>query len=491
MRPRKFIFLITLSVQLACNMINAQDFYPFRENEKTYFRSSTSGEYIAAIFDSVVTRNDTTFFYNYPIAQVKNGCIRMDHASWLGAEVFITNDILQIKNQMSDTLIIKYNAKLGEYWQVYKESPNKFVLGLVSNIQINSSINVTDTIKVITLTSFGYSGWQKEYIESRSIKIGTAFGFHSVFDFCSFPYSNFLALYYADYKIVGQGEKGIRPITMAEIMDLQPGEIFHYLEYLEHSPEYRKEKKEINKILDRNVNTAGDTLILKTERIIRTTIYAFNDDQNQVLEDTQFIHDTISKKYNIAFVEPLEPIMNNSGSFSAFRFFDWSDYMDRRRISKSIDYYPIGDSDCFDILTGNNKQIYYVEGLGEMYNNDDVIFEIVDQRKIVYYKKLDQEWGTPWNEHNLLSIEKEKLEEVRFYPVPFNTSINLKLPVRMSGQAQILFFDISGRIQLQQNVSSLHTTIDTKKINPGIYFYQLRLPTKEIKTGRLIKVNNK
>lgn len=489
MRFGKFIFLSFLSVQLFCNTIIAQDFYPFREDRKTYFRSSTSTEYIAAIFDTVFTRNDTTYFCNYPIAENINGCIRMDYASWLGEKVFISNEILHITNQKFDTLIIKYNADVGEYWQIYSESPAKFILALVSEIYTRNTLTVQDTIKTISFVAVGYSGWQKEFIETRFIKIGTAFGLHTVFDFCDFPHFQSHTIYYTDFEIVGQGEKGISPVTMEEVMDLQPGEIFHYLEFLDYPPNYRREKKEINKILDRQVNTVGDTLILKTERIIRTTEYAFDDNHNQIPEKTRFIHDTVLKTYNIASVEPLEPIMKKSGAYTSFRFFDRSDYMDRRRICTSTEYYPIEESDCFDIIIGSQKQKYYVEGLGEMYICDP-LFEVYDQRKIVYYKKLDHEWGIPWNETNLLSIKKEKSEEFDFYPVPFNTHVNLKLPLGMPGHAQVLFFDISGRIQLQQNVSGFQTSIDTKKLNPGIYFYQLRLPTKEIKTGRLIKVNN-
>ena len=487
MHSRIITISIILLMQLVYNLLPAQDFYPLRGNEKTYFRSS-SGEYIGAIYDSVVTHNDTTFYYNYPIAKEIDGCIRMKRASWMGAEVFVSNDILHIISQWSDTLIIKYNAEVGEYWQLHKESPSKFILALVNGLQIRNTLAVKDTIKTISFTAVGYSGTQKDLIESRSIKIGTAFGLTDVFDFFSFPRFWFLNVFGSNYTIEGQGEYGIKPVTMAEVMDLHTGEIFHYFEYREVKPHSRKERKEINKIIDRQVNTSGDTLTLQTERIIQITDFTFDDNLTLLPEKTQMLHDTIMKSYDLSFREPLEPVMKSNGDYTAYSKYDCSGYMDRRMIYTDWNYNHTEESDCFDIWVVNGyKALYYVEGLGEMYY-DDSFWELDAQRKVVYYKKLDQEWGIPWNEHQLLGFDKKKLEDISFYPVPFNASLNLKLSAELSGQKHLLLYDLSSRLQLQKKINGSHVKIDTQDLQPGIYFYQLLLPAGDVRTGKLIKV---
>ncbi len=145
------------------------------------------------------------------------------------------------------------------------------------------------------------------------------------------------------------------------------------------------------------------------------------------------------------------------------------------------------DSTCSFIWT-------FGDGDSSMIKNPNHIYQVKGKYTVCLFisNPGDTCYKITCNELNILSgIEKiASLRDVKFYPNPFNESIQIELTSAYADKLNVRFFDIQGRECHKENFNLLpaanHFTIDTGDLAKGIYIVKLNT-SKQYHFIKLIK----
>lgn len=86
-------------------------------------------------------------------------------------------------------------------------------------------------------------------------------------------------------------------------------------------------------------------------------------------------------------------------------------------------------------------------------------------------------------EVNSVGVDEQDLNTIRVYPNPF--SDNLHISMAKDEPAEIILYDVSSRIIMQQAFRK-SVSLDTEKLAKGIYFYEIRNETSVISNGKVV-----
>jgi hypothetical protein len=117
---------------------------------------------------------------------------------------------------------------------------------------------------------------------------------------------------------------------------------------------------------------------------------------------------------------------------------------------------------CFDC-------VQYIEGLGGGYYD---CFGITSReyRGLRYYKKSNEEWGTPFD-FTVSTKEVSTEFGFKYYPNPADKTVLIQAP--QSGRYDIVILNIQGQMLLRETQGQTTSEIDVSKLSPGMYFIQI------------------
>jgi hypothetical protein len=447
--------------------------------------------------DSVRSNADTTWYYNYTTPRLENyisWCWKADHASWLGSECFATDTIFHMVNRSGDTLRIFLNANPGDFWQFLKEEESKFVLATVERYEESTWLGRSDTLMSILLSPVGYSNSEKQHIEALGgIKISSTYGLYAFPDFYEYPYIGegfIVETSQSSYSFAGQDEEASKVISMKEAFDMQPGEEFHYLDEYSCIPELIEEIKKIHIILEREYIPEDFRVGFTVERILKRTRQYFDEDMLPMPSIIDFIHDTVELWYDLPDFRPHESIVADEYELRSYYVNQSSAYPDRQMIEVS---YPLwkAEEECFDMpIIDGSTYFYYVEGLGELNFSYSPFcyFEGGGSNKIVYFKKNEEEWGSPFSMAELTGIDSKITDDrVKIGPQPFGDFLSIHLAGETGEKLIFQLYDACGRLVLRRPLQGDANSIPTAQLLPGFYFYELRNADEKIQSGKVVK----
>ena len=127
----------------------------------------------------------------------------------------------------------------------------------------------------------------------------------------------------------------------------------------------------------------------------------------------------------------------------------------------------------------------YVKGLGGPYYSCDNPFSLGSaERKLVYYKKGETEWGIPLTVTGISNTEITHKTIV--FPNPAKDNITIKVQDISTGKLMFYLFDLNGRLIISEPIDTVEIQLDIATVKPGIYFYRLRESGRDMFNGKLI-----
>jgi hypothetical protein len=134
------------------------------------------------------------------------------------------------------------------------------------------------------------------------------------------------------------------------------------------------------------------------------------------------------------------------------------------------------------------NELHFVDGCGQTYYYHNEEMELLFEDNMVYYKKGDEEWGTP----QLVGIQSSRNETSKFkcYPNPFTNEIYFDFFLQEPSVVTILITDIWGQEiyrESKKQSSGLNKILwSSEHLSPGIYFYRISSQNKT-QSGILVK----
>lgn len=97
--------------------------------------------------------------------------------------------------------------------------------------------------------------------------------------------------------------------------------------------------------------------------------------------------------------------------------------------------------------------------------------------------------GFHQSELTVTSITPDLFPEmiIKAYPNPVNDLLMVTLDGELKAGAVLNFYDISGRLMLQQTIDGHQAEVSLNSLNAGIYFLKIVTENQEIKTFKIVK----
>lgn len=502
------VLLVFLS--LTSEIISAQNYKAIKTDASYYFYDSTSMEIIAERIDSIaLVGNETHYYAMRQIRYTDYSCFIPNGASWMG-DVAIEKPgrIFQFvlypfsPSDSADVFTIKCNALVGESWHFYNyHNTNHYVEATVNQAVPSNFIGISDSVKTITLQRKDASAQNvNDPINGQKILLSKNYGLIRLPKFDEFNTNQ----KFIDLCGKTNPETGITNLTFKETFDFQPGDEFHIV-YDDNPYAYFYPKENgsiIQHIIERIALSNEDTLCYKIAEC-KTKTLSMGINQTT----TTNTYDTIIVKYiNTYFIdlgyEPREPFFNlywlggmsdaemglSATNIMSFSGIPWKFTFAHGYLVQGLN----PDWQCWQpaIVDDYLPQYFYYKGLGGPYYSRMAIGTTISYRKLVYYKKGSETWGTPLNCETLLHVglaENLKNQETSIYPNPTLGIITVSCPANWEFPCRLEIFDLSGRTAVEYTVNYQKQTFDLSAFPTGLYSFKLTSADSDVFHGKFIR----
>ncbi|HQL71094.1 MAG TPA: T9SS type A sorting domain-containing protein, partial [Bacteroidales bacterium] len=270
------------------------------------------------------------------------------------------------------------------------------------------------------------------------------------------------------YHLIGiaEPELGFQNITAREIFDIHPGDELHIGETnsMMGPNGYYQYSSIINKYLGRDFINNDDTLLFTIERCQRTEYNQF--DGNSQSYTVNASKDTVTQKIVFSSPEnsdlnrlPLEPF-GDTGLITWFTSSTNTKYYSPHIFN---DYY---DEYLTYLYYDGGGGGYYIKGLGGYYHGNNG-FVGTNISELVYFKKDNTEWGTPYDCDDLLNvgITAHTTSTIRIFPNPASDCIRIE---GGNENQDFRLYSVAGECVLSGNTGS-DSAINISHLASGMY----------------------
>ena len=467
MKPKQILFfLLILSF---FNGFAQQDWLCVYPNKKIYFEDKNKMVYCIRI-DS--TFNDNTILYPFSdLHQIDWHCYSITSGSWLSKYILINEDGNTIfVNGKNKQILIKNKALLDETWNVF-ENENIRVEGKIKSISLETVLGVEDSVKTISFAVFNKEDEPVNHdLHPLKIKISKHFGLvktvnfyyleHEILDYWH---------HFGEFDLIGMNEPqlGFQNINLNEqYFNFQAGDEFHIYRASKEGDGFPlHEYKTIHRYLSRT--DFDDKIEYYYERKINSNIP--KDTVKQVITKGLLFN----TEPNEPFGEGISKALIANTSLPILTFVNY-------------DFYSIPGDTCLGEVHVDACISFptYFPGLGGPYYPCCEFWGSMYCYELVYYKKGDTEWGTPYK---LQISEYDKERPFSIYPNPASHYITIKTANNETINNCILeIFDIQGKRYLNKHFETSEF-IDISFLNPGYYFIKLIHHNKDVIYSKVIK----
>lgn len=494
---------------LSTTKVSAQDYKALKTDASYYFYDSVAMDIIPIRIDSVTSiGTETQYFGMRQIRQTDYGCFTPDGASWLGDMVTENQaGVFQFilypfsPPDSADVFTIHSKSLPGYSWHFYNyHTSNEYIEATVSQISLASFIGLTDSVKTITLQRKDVSGQNvNDPVNGQKILLSQNYGLIRLPKFDEFNSNlRFFDLCGKTNPITGRTN-----LTFEEIFDFQPGDEMHIVyEDEPYATFYPKESGYlIQRILGR-INGSNSDTVTYTISECKSTTYVQGMNQTTTINATDTIQVKYIKSYNPDFAyEPKEPQISDypgmpeltddeMGMSATYELehpgIPW-------KLSNAI--WPLwldGSGQCWSYATIDDyeKSAHYYKGLGGPYHYWMAAWMNTNYRKLVYYKKGAETWGTPLDCETLLHVgtpEYQQNQNINIYPNPTLGNITVSTPEGLIFSCRFKLFDISGRPVKEMIMTQQKQSFDISDLPCGLYSYKLTTDTGEVFHGKIIR----
>lgn len=454
-----------------------QNYQPIYSTQSALFRNHEN-KILGLRIDSVKIESDTTLYPFTTIQEITSEAgFSPYETSWIGKNIIIKNDGSNLFfNREGETITIKNQAKLNESWLAYQRTDSFQVKASVHNIDLEEFLGLEDSVKTIAfsvLNQFGDTISHK--LNNLKVKISKNYGFVETLNFYLFP--DFTVHYPSDrlenYTLVGLTNPitGVQNLKWFDVFDYNVGDELHVQEYKTGDsynvlPYISYDKRCIYKFLKRDNYT--DSIVYQYVR--KQSIETVFKDSLSLEKTNDTVRWVISVNPNFDKL-PGEPIIDN---FSAYSFYMRSDTLLQKIDPNETLIFIFEENGWFlDIFVGEGcfYEKKYLKGLGGPYYSCKGYFGESEERKLIYYKKGETEWGEPLVLTGIHPIVKNNM--VTIFPNPAKNKISITTLTNQKINF-IQLINLNGEILLELvEPGTNHVKIDVNNFPTGTYIVKV------------------
>ena len=463
-------------------LLYSQNYRCFDPTRKALYKD-TNNNIIGLRFDSTTFNNNDSILYPFKnIILTGNNCYSVNKYSWIGEKIIEEpSGSTFFFNQKNDSILIKTKAALNDSWTLFNAN-GYLINATIDKIYTDELFNTTDSIKEIKLTIVAFKDSTIKKSIDTVLLLSKQHGLIRTTDFVYFPYLSFLKTYNNEsniFALIGLTNPaiGVQNLDSNGIYDLQPGDELD-IEYRQSS--YggivtNRDVKSILKILDKSLNVSYISLIHE----INTNDYNTN---TWVVDTTYYTTGTyLMQKDNIPQFSNLPNEVNyyQGAASESGKFYISDSLFIRSTESNNPSVYQALDT-CWELFLIVKKAeppyVYnYYKGLGGPYYSywDGQPYGYIEGQELVYYKKGNKTWGTPFI---FVSTNDIKQTPQTFLIFPNPASSQLTIQAQSTKRiAKVEITNTLGQNVLEQSINSTNPEfrINIENIPGGFYFIHL------------------
>lgn len=471
--------------------------YYYTDADFTFTGAQT---YHAIRIDSLEVNGTTTTYYNFPVIGIENGqyeCYSGDWPSWIGSRIKVEDDgTTTFYNFEDKPIIIKSHFDTGQSWICYEFYTGYYIRAYIDSMEEMTFLGLTDMVKKITFQVMDSMGNLYPHpVNYMYLLLSQNHGLIRTINFKVFPdfQDNFWGDECHEYILCGisDPEVGIQNLTMDQIFDFEIGDEFHLSDHTWVG--WDTDHFDFIKIvLDKEINGSEFTY---------TFARCGRKEHWDSYYNTHFVwsvQDTIT--------ETISPIYTNYSTFDALpdEYIAFGDTLyyeyawatqhlnpDFNRMQKTIyeGYYSSYPHDCIEQIITDKSEFWdehFYEGLGGPYWEQITYWS--SHRKIIYFKKGDDEWGEPFDCDSLLvntqPINKQKFG-ITIAPNPMKDFTRINVAISGQQNVKIAIYNSMGE-KVRENLITNELILQKEGLHPGIYLIRVFESNKLIGTKKLV-----
>jgi DNA-binding transcriptional regulator/RsmH inhibitor MraZ len=447
--------------------------YNVLQAKKKFLYKTNSGYMYTILVDSVEQQGeDLVFHLLKTIQEVDYYCFIPDGPSWMGEKILIhPNGESLFYNINNETISIKTQAGINDWWTCYSSASISF-RATVTSIEMGEILGFPDSLKTISFQAFNTHGLNIQHpVNDMQVVLSKNYGMQKTLNFYNFPqheYGFFLEeLKQMTISGFNLPEAGTQNLLWKQVHEFEIGDIFH-VESLSNSITARKNSQLIQRVLNKQVQ--GDTIAYEMENKVTYSNITNENSTFTATIDTSIVYIGSYPKFDIwpgvAYHE--NGLIAEGYDINHMR----QGPHEVNKLLGSIAYVAPSYDSCFNYINvdGCVFNYEYIKGLGGPYYYCDFPPWDRMERKLVYYKKGDTEWGTPL-EFNV-GIESTGFFEslIGIYPNPTSGITHFSCP-KVGSPLEIRIYSITGKEVLFQIIDN--PVLDLSYLPEGLYLVKI------------------
>jgi hypothetical protein len=482
-KPLLTIFILSLLFSVA----NAQGFQSVNSGRVAYFSLDDKFNFLK--IDSLKTTNgDSVFYPSRNLEYVDYRCYSRFAPSWAGSKIIIRNDGTNIYfNHNNDSIIIKTKAGLNEKWIAFQIADSISIMAEVIGCKYDSLLGLEDSIKTIRFQSLDSAGKPiDDLVNQIQLLLSQHYGWKEALNFNLFPNLEaecFPYQYFQPCELIGLSnpKMGRQNLTWFEVYNFEPGDVLHVYETHFNCcgifPCKMLHRQILYTYLDRT--NFPDSIVYHVKCETHELITQYPDTVS-----TKVFFDTIReviKPYPEFDMLSNELILSEDGSrislLNQFKYLG----LECKSFSESFTNYE--NDSCWRLfMYYGGGPSDYIKGLGGGYYDYNEICS-VSLRELQYYKKGNNEWGTPFNFTGIETLRA--YNEMKVFPNPTSETIFIET----NGQTNPITFELysaGGSNVIKEDLPGGNQQIDVRRLKPGLYFYTITDDKRHRSPGKVI-----
>lgn len=485
---------------LAGFSVFSQDYQCIKDDADYFFWDGWM--YHAIAIDSVQVHPDFTSYYNFTVVgkdDYQTECYTKDWPSWFGPRTDIyTNGDHFFFNYMIEPILIKTMKNAGDSWVSYNFSDGRFIESTIYQKVQMEFLGITDSVKKITFQVKDQNGIPISHsINDKQIWISKNHGLVKAINFKLFPDLYDYFDYYveeSDLSGISNPQVGVQNLTAREIYNYDIGDEFHIWD-LTWGGGSATDFKRILTITGKE--WIGDSIVIYTKKRCERKRYFGSWDTLLLFNDTVTEIFNFNDSYWLALDEIPEKY-STMGDSSYHDYFwtmeTFNEEINKRCKSLISGYFSFYPHDCiYEIITStpvnykdNGFTGGWADGLGGYWNDDQG--GVGNISGLVYFKKGEEEWGTPFNCDSLLTgLTITTIDaKTSVHPNPMHDWAKLTVDNPENKEYQFQLFNLMGVLLREYRFQTNDLMIQRENLGNGIYFYLLSDGQKVKQSGKLI-----
>lgn len=487
MKPFKLSIILLLLTFLALK-VPANDYQTVYADRIALFNNTDN--WIKGLkVDSVKVAADTIL---YPFAIIQevspDGCFSPYKASWIGEKVVVKSDGINLFfNRDGDTITLKTQARLYDSWIAFHRADSFRVEASIQMVTLENVLGLNDSVKTIIFRVVDRQGNTVDHaLNNLKVKISKRYGFVETLNFYLFP-DIFVRSPHdmlMNYTLVGltKPKLGLQNLRWLEVYNFNPGDEVHVQEHNIGDPYFYDSVREydnrcIYKYLERT--DYADSIVyryarkqsIKTVYADSATLETYNDTVRSVVPANPDFDKL-----------PGEPIFNDG---SAYQMYMRNDEFRMKIIPSAMNELYVGSGNCWSTIAGEGclPEMRYIDGLGGPYYQCHGYVGDSKERKLVYYKKGETEWG---EKLIITGVPDSRINDgLRVFPNPVRDVVTFQLN-NDTGTYEVRIYSQTGTLVKTGQFVGSSSSINLSGLKSGIYLYKLSSPCSLIYTGKLV-----